>query len=301
MDFEMLNDFQKLAEVLNYTVAAEQLYTTEATLSRHIKKLEAEIGGELFHRSTRHIELTDLGAALLPYAKESVKLNASIQGVVLENQKKKSVIFNVLASSSFDDYINYPTLMQIFTQKYPNVKINFLPLNGFYKEAFKNNDCDIGFFSELPGTSSPDYSSISLYHDRLMAILPPNHRFKSRSSVSLNELENEEFILLGQGTPMYNLCVSACQKSGFEPNISLTMHSGSAIFEMIKNGAGISIGSSKIVELLLTHSEKLKLILCPIEPEIQTSFNLVFPKHPNKNATNFINYFIEHKDEYMKV
>lgn len=68
MDIRYLEEFLILAEELNFSVAAEKAFTTQSTLSRHIKSLEKELGDELFHRSTRSMELSPFGQYYLPYA-----------------------------------------------------------------------------------------------------------------------------------------------------------------------------------------------------------------------------------------
>lgn len=65
MDIRLLDEFVVLATRLNYHAAAEELFMNQSTLSRHIALLENELGIALFARSTRHVELTDAGRAIL--------------------------------------------------------------------------------------------------------------------------------------------------------------------------------------------------------------------------------------------
>ena len=72
MTTENLREFVLLAQVGNYAVAAEPLFISEATLSRHIMGLEKEVGAQLFIRHPRRIELTEAGHILLPIAQEII-------------------------------------------------------------------------------------------------------------------------------------------------------------------------------------------------------------------------------------
>ncbi|WP_166903438.1 LysR family transcriptional regulator [Mycobacterium sp. DL440] len=72
MDLRHLRYFLAVAETLNYTRAAERLMMAASPLSRSIQQLEAELGGPLFVRGTRKVELTALGEALIPHAERTL-------------------------------------------------------------------------------------------------------------------------------------------------------------------------------------------------------------------------------------
>ena len=74
MTIEQMREFVILAEERNYLVAADMLYSTQATLSRHIMAMEKELGFPLFTRSTKKIELTQEGSRFLIYARRAMKL-----------------------------------------------------------------------------------------------------------------------------------------------------------------------------------------------------------------------------------
>ena len=74
MTLEQMREFVILAEERNYLVAADMLYSTQATLSRHIMAMEKELGFPLFTRSTKKIELTQEGSRFLVYARRAMKL-----------------------------------------------------------------------------------------------------------------------------------------------------------------------------------------------------------------------------------
>ena len=74
LNVRYLEEFVTLTEKKNFLEAAECLFISQSCLSKHIKKLEAEIGVELFERTTRTVVLTEFGQMLLPYAKKMVGL-----------------------------------------------------------------------------------------------------------------------------------------------------------------------------------------------------------------------------------
>ena len=74
LNVRYLEEFVTLTEKKNFLEAAECLFISQSCLSKHIKKLETEIGVELFERTTRTVVLTEFGQMLLPYARKMVGL-----------------------------------------------------------------------------------------------------------------------------------------------------------------------------------------------------------------------------------
>lgn len=71
MEMHQIRYFLTVAETLNFTRAAEQCHVAQPSLTRAIKKLEAELGGDLFHREGRRTHMTDLGRMMQPLLAQS--------------------------------------------------------------------------------------------------------------------------------------------------------------------------------------------------------------------------------------
>jgi DNA-binding transcriptional LysR family regulator len=70
MELRHLRHFLAVADALSYSRAAEALHMAASPLSRSIQQLEHDLGGPLFDRGTRRVELTPLGAGLVPRARK---------------------------------------------------------------------------------------------------------------------------------------------------------------------------------------------------------------------------------------
>lgn len=77
-----LESFVAVAEEMNFSHAADELGIAQPLLSRRIKALEQQLGGELFDRGRRQIRITDLGTLLLPHAKDLLGRSEHLLGVV---------------------------------------------------------------------------------------------------------------------------------------------------------------------------------------------------------------------------
>src|ERR1700754_132957 len=89
MELRQLSQFLAVAEDRHFTRAAARVHLTQSSLSSSIRALEQELGCDLFVRSTRQVELTEAGRALLPAARSAVAAAedgrdavAAVQGLV---------------------------------------------------------------------------------------------------------------------------------------------------------------------------------------------------------------------------
>ena len=82
METGYIREFVMLADCLNFSEAAERLFISQSSLSKHIRALERELGGELFVRTTRTIRLSEMGTVYLPYARKIADLcdQAEVRG-----------------------------------------------------------------------------------------------------------------------------------------------------------------------------------------------------------------------------
>ena len=103
LNVRYLEEFVTLTEKNNFLEAAECLFISQSCLSKHIKKLEAEIGVELFERTTRTVVLTEFGQMLLPYARKMVSL---------EYELEKNVHRKILQDSGNIELGSIPTMKQ---------------------------------------------------------------------------------------------------------------------------------------------------------------------------------------------
>lgn len=90
-----LETFVAVADELSFSRAADDLGIAQPLLSRRIKALEAHLGGELFDRSRRQIELTDLGDVLVPYARDVLHRSEHLLGVARSARRSAVVTVGV--------------------------------------------------------------------------------------------------------------------------------------------------------------------------------------------------------------
>lgn len=122
MDMRPLRYFIAVAEHLNFTEAAKQLFVAQPAVSQQVAYLEKKLGVKLFHRTKHSVQLTNAGTVFLKDAKEIIKkLDESFENA---QQADKGVIGTInigLLSVPVRDFL--PPLIRKFRHKYPNVNI----------------------------------------------------------------------------------------------------------------------------------------------------------------------------------
>lgn len=76
MEVQYVREFLTLVKYGNYLAAADELFISQSTLSKHIFALEKELGLSLLNRTTRKVQLNQYGAAFLPYAQKMVEADS---------------------------------------------------------------------------------------------------------------------------------------------------------------------------------------------------------------------------------
>ena len=134
--------------------------------------------------------------------------------------------------------------------------------------------------------------TVTIKNGEMLAVLPKNHPLAAKSSVKLEEIADDPFILLEEGH--YSEPINAFRAAGLEPDIKYTIHDDYAIMTMVESGLGVSI----LAELMLRRSN-YNITCLPIEPPV---YRTLAVGYKNKNrlpiaSKYFIQYLVENIDK----
>ena len=242
MSISKYETLAKVCELGSLTKAAEALEITQSAVSHTINSLEEQFGFAILTRSRAGVKLTDNGQRIMPSVRGMLnyyeQLNQTVSAI-------RGLDFGTVRIGAFTSVAVHwlPGVIKEFQRDYPNVDIKLL--NGDYHDVEKwltEGSVDLGFVN-LP--TKLNCECIALMEDRLLAILPPDHKFASYPKFLLVECETEAFItLLETSNHDANKALSA---AGIKPNIKFSTKDDYAIIAMVEQGLGISI----MPELLL--------------------------------------------------
>ncbi len=303
MNTEYLKEFIVLAETKNFWEASEQLFMNQSTLSKHIKSLEDSIDVPLFKRTTRHVELTKYGQIFLPYAKSITRYEFDGVSAIKRLQNIENGLLTIGSLPSMPQY-RVTQLLANFQIKYPDVTIRIFEDDPSKLFTYLDNEtCEIIITREDKQTFEHEFlhdariQRIPYIKDSLVAIMQKGHPLAIEKSVSLQQLSNESFCMIKEGSMVHDICMNACQYAGFIPNIVFSSHRIDSIFDMVTNQNCVALLMDQHINMPEngpTQSD-VPWIAVPIIPAIHSQVSLCYrtDKHLSKSAKLFVDFCSE--------
>ena len=265
--------FSKAAEILNYS---------QSGISRMIADLEKEWKVTLLERNKGGVRLTSDGTKLLPYAKNLITEYEKLQMQVDELNGLQSGLIRIGTFSSVATHW-LPNIIKEFQKDYPN--IDYELLLGDYTEIEEwilEGRVDCGFL-RLP--THPDFETIFLEQDRLMAIIPENHPLADTIKFPVTALCEEPFMLLEKGAKAE--VSEIFERYDLTPKVRFTTWDDYAIMSMVESGLGISI----LPQLIL---KRVPYKILAKELDVPAYRNIGLALKSKKNASLAVKKFLEY-------
>ena len=193
MDLRYLRYFVIVAEEMNFTRAAERLHTAQPSLSVQIRRLEKEVGVDLFAREGRGVSLTDAGRVFLDRARKT--LTDVERSVTLARQAANGEVGHLsIGYDAAAEFRVFPHVVPAFRQKWPGIHLSFHSMkNSQQLEGLRRDQLDVGFaFLPVP---KGEFEVEELVQVPLVLAVPATHRLASVPIVSIKELSHEPLIL----------------------------------------------------------------------------------------------------------
>ena len=252
MDLRRLRHFNVLAEVLNFSRAAERLHIAQPALSVSIQKLEHELGSKLFERTPAGVQLTGAGRAALVEARRllyhgeqlqrSVRAAAEGTGGRLRIGFVGSAIYRVL-----------PVLVPRFRTLYPEVELVLREATSSVILAQLNEEAlDLGIV-RTPLLQAHGATLHTLQRDRWLAALPQDHALAGCDSLALAALAREPFIMYGasDAAGLHAHALSVCEAAGFVPAVAQEATQILTVLALVESGLGVAL----VPEVMRGHRE----------------------------------------------
>lgn len=216
-DLRLLRYFVAVAEALNFTRAAASLHMTQQPLSAAIRQLETELGVELFYRTTRRVQLTDAGKALLEPARTA--LRAADDAFAAARAAGAGIAGELQFGLSTGARYGLEPLFAALAERHPAVHLHTRhdsagPLLSGVREG--SLDAAVTFGAHVPS----DVKRLRLKNEPAVLAVSASHPLADRHSAMLSELRDETFALdiPGENPDYDNSVKDVCRSNGFEPH-----------------------------------------------------------------------------------
>lgn len=241
MNLDQLRYFLLLADKLHFWQTAEQLPLSQSALSRHMQRLEAELGFRLLERTPRQVRLTAAGQLLRT---EWPRLLRELDAVhrharQISTGEVGSVRIGHVGAAA---YGWLPRLLARFTAQYPLVRLDLLEVSATEAEhPLLTYQVDVGFWRE-PATN-PALVSESVFVEPLALVVPQQHWAQAATFTSLAALRNESFVLPALTGPSAYVQTlrDLFSQYGFAPRGTVTSDFGTTMLHLVAAGLGVSV------------------------------------------------------------
>ena len=230
-----------VAEHQNFTKAAEKCFVTQPTLSMQIQKLEDQLDIQIFDRSKKPIELTNIGRKIVTQARNIVNESYRIQDIV-DQQKgfiggefKLGIIPTVMPTL-------LPMFLKSFIKKHPKVKLKIEELT---TEEIITRIKDGHLDAAIAATPLEDDSIKErvLYFEPFVSYIPKGHRLHNNNKIDVSELDINDMLLLEDGHCFRDGVINLCKafKSHSEDQFQLESGSIETLIKLSNEGLGMTL------------------------------------------------------------
>lgn len=280
-----LKTFIAVAEYKKMSTAAKHLYISQPTVSQIIADLESEYQTTLFERLPKELQITSAGLLLLNSAKQIIAINENLEQSMKNIHSQRPL--RIGATLTIGN-IMIAGIVEKLIATYPDIDVSVCVDNTQHlEELLIQNKLDIALVEGIINRN--EIISTAVLEDNLCLICGPEHPFFSKNTVSVKELQNENFIMREKGSGTRAIFETLMSAHNVSYNTKWESNSSTAIIDAVHHNLGLGFLSERCV---LNYMEIKKTHICNIaELSLRRYFYLSRSKfHPvTSQMQDFIN------------
>ncbi|POP31834.1 LysR family transcriptional regulator [Lactonifactor longoviformis] len=214
MNANQIIQFLTVASEKNLTKASEKLFISQQALSKAISALEEELGVQLFIRTGKGTELTDLGEKILPVTESLLKKYEEHMAIIRDVIQQHHYTITLLFEHAFMPYVIPPD----FISKIGEITLKFTIADNteYCIKGIASGKYDLGFIHKPKQLSGLVY--IPVFHERPIVLMNRNHPLAAKKEIKIEDLKNvAQFLPAVSSSAVYMDYIEACIESGFYP------------------------------------------------------------------------------------
>lgn len=291
MNLSHLKFAKATAELKSFSRAAEFCHVTQPTLSNGVSKLEEELGGKIFTRTTRTVGITPFGEMLLPTIASMLRLEEMIYQSAKEFSNPETVVLKIGMSPLVSTKFVTPLTNSYKAQ---NSKHNILLIEenlSVLDEKLKNQELDLILVPSLKKTS--DKNTVHLYEEDLFLI--SDHEKAANSTVQVDDIRDQTFVMVPDSCGLSEITRSLLRTTRKE----IREYEGKALsYQVLADWASHGLGSAILPgSKILPHISKQQI--CKSDEPARISFEARWSSTDNKPLKKLIQYFKKNINEIV--
>lgn len=240
MELRQLEHFVAVAQECHFTRAAKRLHIAQSGLSASIRSLERELGAPLFLRSTRQVQLTPAGRALLVEARRALSASEAAKDAVAAVQ---GLMRGTLSIGSLQclHALHLPTLLAGFVSAHPGLEVSLRQGgSGELVDLVRNGRLDVAFVSR-PARVPEEVIVAALDREPLVLACALGHPLAARSEVKLADLTEERFVDFPTDWGTRDLADRVLAEAGVERRVALEATDVHSLLDLVAFGLGVAL------------------------------------------------------------
>ena len=265
INFELYRIFYTVATIGNITKASKELMISQPAISKSIKNLEEQLGGQLFTRTKRGVILTEEGKEFYYYIKQAMEFinNAENKFTDLINLDVGTIRIGISTTLTKEFLLKY---LEKFHNLYPKIEIQ-IHTNITYELMQKLRDGLIDLIIlNLPYDTPNDIEIKKVKDIQDCFIVNQKYIDLTKRVLSLNELNNYPLILQSSGSNTRKFIDDFCMKNNVILKSNMNLASYSLVVEFTKIGFGIGYATEEYIKNDLKDKKLYKLNIKPKIP-----------------------------------
>ena len=239
MNLRDLKYLVAVAKEQHFARAAEKSFVSQPTLSMQIKKLEDELGVQIFERSQKNFLVTKVGKEIIKKAEVILREAEEIKNIAQNSKDPFSGELRIGAFPTLASYF-FPKVIGKISKKFPQLKL--LLIEEKTEELLRklqNGEIDAAFIA-MPVLNETLLSQKIFEEDFLLAV-PSNHALAKKKKIESKDLKGQSLMLLEEGHCLRNQALEACSMLGAFEQQDFRASSLETLRQMVISGAGITL------------------------------------------------------------
>ena len=241
MTITQLSYVLAVAEYKNFTKAAQNCHVTQPTLSMQVQKLEDELNVQIFDRTKKPIELTNLGQKIVNQAKNIVAEAKRISDIVYQEKGFIGGEFNLGIIPTVMPTL-LPMFLKTYVKRYPKVKLKIEELTT--DEII--NRLEDGYLDGAIAATPLQIDNIKervLYYEPFVGYISPNHRLKFKTEIEVPDLNINDMLILEDGHCFRQGVLNLCKTKKEQELDNFQLESGSIemLVKLVNEGMGMTL------------------------------------------------------------
>jgi len=195
MEIQQVRYFLEVCEERNFTKAARKCGISQPSLTRAVKLLEKEFGGELFIRERGKIDLTELGRIVLPYLENVREQTSAVKKITNDLGARRTARLRLAVMCTIAAKLLIQTVSN-FRTKHPDIHLEVIDGTAqALEEQLLTSEVDVAIFARPKRSPNPRLSYMRLFREQMMIVLPQNHPLADCRALRATDLAEHNYVL----------------------------------------------------------------------------------------------------------